>query len=388
VPYEAGLVAVGYSVVAPLEPRRPVITHGHSIGTYRFVQSLKRHLAQFAWLPLAFSAPATSQSDLSVSTEYSGFNALFAGALIPPRPTSSGGSIMPSRPKTLRITARNVGPGIVADVAVRLFTGEDISNRIVATPSPGCTLTPTPPLHDAQWMIGAMAPGSERECTLTLRPAPGDRTSGGVLTALIAAADNTDPIDANNVGTLYEVPVSPVDYIRDMSLSIRSPQGILRPGVLYTIDFTLTNLGPGQQGDPQFPQTIYSELYRVGPAFGEYFALAYDGDPDCRYLVTDIGTARVSEIAFASLPPGNSRTCTMLLAVFPGGTGIRRLPFWSLGELPGVFDERLDNNIAEAVFQYSAPPVSIPFGTRATWVLLALLLGLLGAQSLRRFGHR
>jgi hypothetical protein len=336
----------------------------------------------------AAATPSHGQSDLSVTTEYSGYNALLSGGLFPARPTSSGGSITPSRPRTFRIIARNLGPASVAEAFVRVIASDGIDNIVAATASPTCSLSTTPPLRDARWMIGTMAPGAQMECTLMLTLAAPTSIGDALLGARISANGNIDPTSANNIGTLYGLLVSPIDYIRDMSLSIRSPQGILRPGVAYTIDFTLTNLGPGLEGNPQLPQTIYSELYRVGPAFGEYFALAYDGDPDCRYVVTDVGAGRVSEIAFGPLPPGTSRTCTMLLAVFPGGTGIRRLPFWSLGELPGVFDERLDNNIAEAVFQYSAPPVSIPFGTRATWVLLALLLGLLGAQSLRRFGHR
>jgi hypothetical protein len=331
-----------------------------------------------AWLML-LCAPVMAQSDLSVSTEYSGYNALLSGGLFPERPTSSGGSITPSRPRTLRIIARNLGSVTVSSAFVSLSVSEDINSRLVATPSPDCNLTATPPLRDARWQIGAMTAGAQHECTLTLRPASTDRTSSGILTARISAVGNVDPIGANNAGTSYGVLVSPVDYVRDMSLSIRSPQGILRPGVTYEIDFTLTNLGPGQEGNPLFTQAIYSELYRVGPAFGEYFALGYGGDPDCRYFVTDVGPGRVSEISFGPLAPGASRTCTMLLAVFPGGSGIRRLPFWNLGELPGVFDERIDNNIADAVFQYSALP--IPVGSPFLWLALALGVGALGVAA-------
>jgi hypothetical protein len=179
--------------------------------------------------------------------------------------------------------------------------------------------------------------------------------------------------------------VSPVDYIRDMALSIRSPAGILRPGVVYNVDFTLANLGPGLEGDPNFTQNIYSQTYLVGPGSGEFFAFAYDGDPDCRYLVEDVGSetfARTSIITFGPLAPGQSRTCTLLLAVLPGATGTRRLPFWNYAELPGVFDERLDNNIADLVLQYSPP--TIPAGSPWGWALLGLALGGAGLVQARR----
>lgn len=336
-----------------------------------------------AGLLVGMSAPSLAQADLAVSTQYSGFDYFTAGGLIPNRPTSSGGSIRPGRSQTLRIVARNPGPGTVSGVYVELRAGPAITQRVVATPGPGCSLPPTPPLDAARWLIGAMAPGMQVECTLTLTPVPGGPTGIDVLVARIRADGNIDPDSANDLSG-HEVGVSSVDYIRDMQLSIRSPQGILRPGTFHPVDFTLTNLGPGPDNEPGSTQNVYSELYRINGPESERFDLVYDGDPDCRYFVNDIGQviiARVSDIIVGPLPAGASRTCTLLLFVRPGGSGIRRLSFWNLAEDPGVFDERLDNNIADMVLQYSAVPV--PAGSPWAWVLLALTVGAAGALTLR-----
>jgi hypothetical protein len=205
--------------------------------------------------------------------------------------------------------------------------------------------------------------------------------------ARIGAVGNIDPIPANDRGALYGVVYSPVDYNRDMSLSIHAPSGILVPGRIYEVDFTLANLGPGIEGNPNFTQSIVSETYLVGPGSGEFFALAWDGDPDCRYFVTDVGSgtfARTSEIMFGPLAPGQSRTCTMLLAVFPGGRGVRRLPFWNWAETPGTFDARLDNNIADLVMQYE--PAGIPSASRTALLLLIAGFMTFGLRRLMRAG--
>jgi len=224
---------------------------------------------------------------------------------------------------------------------------------------------------------------------VTLSSATNLFPASSFLQAIVRSPTNADPVPGNDRGQAYEVVISPVDYIRDMALSIQSPAGILRPGVAYNVDFTLTNLGPGLEGNPNFTQDIYSQTYLVGPGSGEFFAFAYNGDPDCRYLVEDVGSgtfARTSIITFGPLAPGQSRTCTLLLAVLPGATGTRRLPFWNYAELPGVFDERLDNNIADLVLTYSAP--TIPAGSAWTWWALALAVagfGLVHARH-RRVG--
>lgn len=343
-------------------------------------------LAGFVYLTTA-ATPTSAQSDLSITTSYSGFDARATPSFLPPPPVSSGGSITPARPKTFQISVQNHGSGDVNDAFVELFAGSSVSPGIGASPSAGCNLTPTPPLDAARWTIGHLPAGAQRECTLTLFPAPAEFPRGGVIRARVGANGNLDPRPNNDAGTPYDVLVSPVDYVRDMALEIRSPQGILRPGIAYPIDFVLTNRGPGLEGNPNFTQSIYSERYGVGPAAGEFFALAYDGDPDCRYFVTDVGAvviSRISEIQFGPLAPGQSRTCTMLVAVFPGATGARRLLFWNFAELPGVFDERLDNNIADLNLLYSAP--SIPAGSRWTWLIMAVALAGIGLAHARR--HR
>lgn len=361
--------------------------HRGHIGHGRLRKRRTPTLLALAGGVLLFSTwmSAEAQSDLSISTRYSGFDALTRPGLTPPPPVSSGGSITPMRPQALQVVVRNHGPADVADAFVELFAQTGVSPGIIATPSTGCSFTNTPPLNMARWSIGPIGSNAQVECVLTLTPAPADFPRGGVVRARVDANGNIDPLPGNNVGAPYEVYVSPADYVRDMALEIRSPQGILQPGIVYNVDFTLTNLGPGQEGHPNFTQSIYSERYGVGPAAGEFFALAYDGDPDCRYFVTDIGAvliSRTSEIQFGPLAPGQSRTCTLLLAVFPGAEGVRRLPFWNFAELPGVFDERLDNNIAELVLQYSPP--TIPAGSPWSWALLGLALGGAGLVQARR----
>lgn len=352
-------------------------------------RNMRRFTGTFATASGCLLAGATiathAQSDLSVSAEYSGFDYRSIRGLTPPPPTSSGGSITPTRPKVLQMIVRNDGPADVSEAFVEMFAQDSVSAWIVAAPSPGCNFTATPPVDGARWSIGPIANGAQIECTLTLTPAPGAFPRRGVIRPTVYANGNTDPVPTNNLGTPYDVVTSPVDYVRDMALEIRSPQGILQPGIVYNVDFTLTNLGPGQEGHPNFTQSIYSERYGVGPAAGEFFALAYDGDPDCRYFVTDIGAvliSRTSEIQFGPLAPGQSRTCTLLLAVFPGAEGVRRLPFWNFAELPGVFDERLDNNIADLVLPCSPP--TIPAGSPWSWALLGLALGGAGLVQARR----
>lgn len=274
----------------------------------------------------------------------------------------------------------------VSDAYVELFVGNDVSTRVTASTSADCTLTtPGPPLNGARWVLAALPGGATRRCDITLTALPVMFPGGGGLRARIASDTNVDPVPENNIGRAYDVIVSPVDYIRDMALSIRSPLGILRQGVPYEVDFTLSNLGPGQEGNPNFTQSIISETYLVGPGSGEYFALAWSGDPDCLYRVFDIGSetfARTSEIIFGPLAPGQSRTCTMLLAVLPGARGTRQLPFWNWAEGAGVFDMRLDNNIADLVLQYE--PAAIPSTSHTALQLLILGLAALGLRRLLR----
>jgi hypothetical protein len=349
---------------------------------------VRSRLSSLAFLLVLLTTAAAAQSDLSVTTDYSGFNGLTSNGLFPPRPTSSGGSITPGRPQTLRIVARNNGPAAVANAFVSLRAGTFITGRVVANASPGCNLTATPPLDGARWAIGALAAGSQIECTLTLRPGTMDRPWSAVLSARVGAEGNVDPNPSNDGSPGYEVVVSPSDFVRDMALSIRSPQGVLRPGIPYPVEFTLTNLGPGEANFPGFRQKVFSEMYLIGPASQEFFAIPTTNDPDCTHFVELIGQVTfgvVSEIGFESLAPGQSRTCTLQFTIRQGATGVRRLAFWNLGEQPGVFDQNLANNVAEVVFQYS--PLTIPAGSPWTWWLLGLALGGASLVRLRRRLH-
>jgi hypothetical protein len=352
---------------------------------YRLLYALSRYA--FVLMLSGFAADhALAQNDLAVATEYSGFDARTRPGTTPPPPVSSGGSITQTRTQRLTIVAQNLGTTSVASAYVELFVGSDASARLTASTGPECALSVAgPPLNGARWNLPALAAGETRQCILTLRALPIPPGTSGIIRARIGSTSNIDPVPTNDSGPPYDVYVSPVDYIRDMALSIRSPAGILRPGIPYSVDFTLTNFGPGLEGDPNFTQDIYSQTYLVGPGSGEFFAFAYDGDPDCRYLVEDVGSgtfARTSIITFGPLAPGQSRTCTLLLAVLPGATGTRRLPFWNYAELPGVFDERLENNIADLTLQYSAP--AIPAGSPWAWLVLALALGSVGLVQARR----
>lgn len=353
-------------------------------------RAVRKNPSSMALLLALVAGGAAAQSDLSVTTEYSGFNGFTFSGLFPPRPTSSGGSISPGRPQTLTIVARNNDMASVANAIVSLRAGPDISNRVLALAGPGCNLSANPPLDGARWTIGAMAAGAQVECILTLRPGTLDRPWSGVIGARIGAEGNTDPQPDNDAGRSYEVVVSPADFVRDMALRIESPQGILRPGIAHPVEFTLTNLGPGQESFPGFRQRLYSEMYLIGPASREFFAIPTSDDPDCRHFVELVGQVTfgvVSEIVFEPLAPGQSRTCTLQFTIRPGAEGVRRLAFWNLGEQPGVFDANLSNNVAEAVLLYSAP--TIPAGSPLGWMLLGLALGGAGLlQASRRHGRR
>jgi hypothetical protein len=371
-----------------LRARRFDAAHENQGPSAQRARAVRNSLSSLACVLALVSASAAAQSDLSVTTEYSGFNGLTFSGLFPPRPTSSGGSISPGRPQTLTIVARNNGTAPVANAIVSLRAGPNINNRVLALAGPGCNLSANPPLDGARWMIGAMEPGAQVECSVSLRPGNLDRPWSGVIGAQIGAEGNTDPQPANDAGRSYEVVVSPADFVRDMALRIESPQGILRPGVPHPVEFTLTNLGPGQESFPGFRQRIYSEMYLIGPASREFFAIPASDDPDCRHFVELIGQVTfgvVSEIVFEPLAPGQSRTCTLHFTIRQGATGVRRLAFWNLGEQPGVFDENLANNVAEAVLLYSAP--TIPAGSPWGWMLLGLALvgtGLLHARRRHR----
>lgn len=364
-------------------PRRHLTRH---LGrAYVRFKALARCLLLLA--PFSTNAGlAIAQNDLTVATSYTGFDAQSRPGVTPPPPVSSGGSITQTRTQRLTIFVRNLGSASEANAFVELFVGTDIRARLTASTGAECALSTTGPLlNGTRWNLPPLAAGESRQCIVTLRAMPIPFPVSGVIRARVGSSANVDPVPANDSAQPYDVYVSPVDYIRDMALSIRSPAGILRPGIAYNVDFTLTNLGPGLEGNPNFTQDIYSETYLVGAGSGEFFAFAYDGDPDCRYLVEDVGSgtfARTSIITFGPLAPGQSRTCTLLLAVFPGATGTRRLPFWNYAELPGVFDERLDNNIADLVLQYSIP--TIPAGSTWGWILLGLALGGAGLVHARR----
>lgn len=330
-------------------------------------------------------------TDLSISVSYSGFNIGTASGILMPPPTSTGGSITTTREQILRATASNLGPADAANVVVELATSPAVSPHLVATPEPGCLLdAPSPPFTGRQWLIGNLAVGASVSCSITLRVLPTlpfrQETN---LAVHVRSPTVNDPNAANDRLPLLSpllVYVSPIDYIRDMALTIRSPPGVQSPGAFTQVDFTMSNLGPGAEGPSNFTQIAYSEVYLVGSGVNEYFAFADSGDPDCNYRVSDVGQvvfARSSEIVFGPLPPGTSRTCTVLLAILPGAIGNRTLSFYNWAEGPGVFDADLSNNRADLVLQF--PPAPIP---SMGWSALLFLIGALMLLGLARLNRR
>lgn len=338
----------------------------------------------------AVDARAQTGADLAITGVYSGLDGNTVGP--PPfrlLPTTTGGSITPTRSQTWRLTARNLGPGNASSVIVTLLTGAQVSPHLSATPDGGCALSsPTPPFNSASWVVGNLPLGSVADCTLTLSVAPTVFPQESSLVARIAAAGNTDPNASNDRSPSLFAIFSSRDFIRDMALSIRSPTGIVSNDRFSAIDFTLTNRGPGEEGFfPPFNQLLFSAPYRVGPGTDESFGFASSGDPDCEYRVSDIGQVtfvRSSELIFGPMPPGTSRTCTLLVFAAPGATGVRQLDWYNGTEGPGTFDTDISNNTATMTLQFAPAPVTAISRWGITLAAaLVLCLGLVAARSIR-----
>lgn len=331
---------------------------------------------------------AQSANDLALSMTYSGFDGNTITGFVVPPPTSTGGSITQTRPQRMTIEARNLGPATAIDVVVTFVAGPAVSPFVTAT-AMGCSLDRiAPPLNGARWLLGTMPVGALQRCIVELRSidaVPFSGAFGDSIVLRIAAASNVDPNPSNNnrVGAL--VSGSRIDYIRDMALSIASPTGILAPGSFRDVDFTFTNNGPGDEGDPNFRQLAYSDGYLVGPASTERFALADIGDPDCVLGAADIGgdtVTRYSDIRFGPLPPGTSRTCTLRVFILPGAVGTRVLGWYNWAEGSGIFDTNLANNRAQLVLQF--PPAPVDAGSRWGWWVLAFLMLVVAAVRARQ----
>lgn len=331
---------------------------------------------------------AQSNSDLAIEMSYSGFDGLSITGFIVPPPTSTGGSITQTRSQRLTIDARNLGVVEAGDVVVEFFGGPSASPYLMATGF-GCTLDrAAPPITGVRWLLGALPAGSIRRCVVELRSidaVPGSGAYGGAIALRIIAATNNDPNSANDRAAVV-IYGSRVDYIRDMALSIESPNQVLVPGGAYDVDFTFANLGPGDEGDPTNAQLAYSDGYLVGPESNEFFGLAGTGDPDCTLGAADIGSLRYSDIRFGPLPPGTSRTCTLRVTVRAGAVGTRVLGWYNWAEGSGIFDTNLANNRAQLVLQF--PPAPVSTGSRWGWLMLALAIVLMGVlQKARTTRH-
>lgn len=344
-------------------------------------------LGSIASCLVASPCSAQTTADLSISGSYSGFNDANSGP--PPfmnPPTTTGGSITTTRTQTWTLTARNLGPGNVGNTVASLTVASSLSPFLLATTDPGCTLSsPTPPFNAVAWSIGPLLAGASATCVITLRVSPEVFPQRSSLTAQISASGNTDPDPSNNRNAPLFVFASPRDFIRDMALSIRSPTEMVTNDRYSTIDFTLTNRGPGDEGFyPPFTQLVFSAPYRVGAGTDESFGFASSGDADCEYRVSDIGQVtfvRSSELIFGPLPPGASRTCTLLVFAAPGATGMRQLNWYNPTEGPGTFDTDISNNTATMTLQFT--PTAVAAMSRWSLILASFLvfsLGLVATQ--------
>lgn len=349
------------------------------------IRSCRTALAVVVACAPSFGSAQVVTTDLALEARYTGFDYVNVSPLGPPPPTSTGGSITPTRVQVLNLVARNLGSVAAAGVVVTFQTSGQVSPHLSATPDSGCLFdAAAPPFSGLRWLTGPLTAGAEVTCNVTLRCQASCPYALAWTGGSISSPSVTDPRSQNNVGGTVMF-TAPEDFVRDMALSISSPAGILAPGSVTTVDFTMTNRGPGPESPPNFTQIAYSERYLVGPGSTEYFELAEIGDPDCSYRVTDVGSinfTRSSEIVFGPLPPGVSRTCTMGLFIFPNAVGSRSLAFYNWAEGPGVFDADLSNNTAYLRLQF--PPAPIPADDPWWLAVLALLVAGCGWASLVR----
>ena len=220
------------------------------------------------------------------------------------------------------------------------------------------------------------------------RPGPSDGGEGGVqFFARVRSESVTDPFGNNDlVGLAFGI--SPVTYVRDLELTIRSPSGLFPAGSVGAVDLSFTNHGP--DNDPTTTKEItVSDPFLV--SFGDdprgvRFALASTEDSDCTVSADDIDGSinqRTLQIDFQPVVAGTTRTCTLMVRALAGAVGRSTLRFVALGNHPGEVDPVPGNNSAFMLLQHDVDAVAVPALSLRLLVVTTLLLLVSGGCFLR-----
>jgi hypothetical protein len=303
-------------------------------------------------------------------------------------------SVTQTRTVEFRYLASHFGTTPIDDVVVRfeLSSSTPVTGFFAITAAGDCTLqSPTPNVF--LWTLGRLFPGQQRACSLVLRTLPSPMRLAGA--ASIFARVQLSGV--TQFRERREFTYASFDVIRDMTLRATMRPGLLPPGAVTTVDFTLTNNGPDSYLPPEntsdsagsteqflFLNDGGGERFR----FGTLAVLGQPDDPDC-LLFRDgpsgpTGSLGRYEILYRPPPAGTSVTCTLALAVLDGAVGRRDLRFFVPWKGPGIFDPDLSNNFADVRLQFT--PDIVPANTRGGLAILIALVVALGLFALR-FGR-
>jgi hypothetical protein len=303
-------------------------------------------------------------------------------------------SVTQTRTVEFRYLATHIGANPIDDVIVRfeLSSSTPVTGFFSVVASGDCSLQ-NPSGNVYLWPLGRLLPGHQRSCSLVLRTLPS-------TTRLAGAASVFARVQQGSVTQLREwrdFTYASFDVIRDMTLRATMRPGLLPPGAVTTVDFTLTNNGPDSYLPPEntsdaagsteefrFLNDGGGERFR----FGTLAVLGQPDDPDC-LLFRDgphgpTGSLGRYEILYRPPPAGTSVTCTLAVAALDGAVGRRDLRFFVPWKGPGIFDPDLSNNFADVRLQFT--PDIVPANTRGGLAILIALVVALGLFALR-FGR-
>jgi hypothetical protein len=303
-------------------------------------------------------------------------------------------SVTRTRAVEFRFSARNFGTVPYDTVLVRFrIDDEEVQPSTLAVQAGGDCSLQIPSADIYQWQIERILPGQLRNCSLTLRTRPsGARVAGGGSLLATIPSDLVSSFRAIRYFTYASF-----DVVRDMTLRAAMRPGLLPPGAVTTVDFTLTNNGPDSYLPPEntsdsagsteqflFLNDGGGERFR----FGTLAVLGQPDDPDC-LLFRDgpsgpTGSLGPYQILYRPVPAGASTTCTLALAALDGAVGRRDLRFFVPWKGPGIFDPDLSNNFADVRLQFT--PDIVPANTRGGLAILIALVVALGLFALR-FGR-
>lgn len=295
--------------------------------------------------------------------------------------TPSQWSVTPTQAQEFRITLTNpAGSGSTEPIDVDV-SATVAANELDFAIMPGCNATPaTPAPRLANWWVGSLADGISVSCSFLVRATAGSPSGVRIFRASARMGSSTG-------GTLAVFVLSPVDLVNaDLALTLTNPNGLSRPGTIQRIGIEVRNNGP----DAHAP---------FGVAFGSYslaltnqtptpdpFRIIGTTDPACNFVVTTIGSGdpvfASTSIGLPTIPPGQSRSCEVLVEVLPTARGSRSLPVILTHWGVGVVESTRLNNSGAMRLTFTAEPV--PFGDeRCLWVgaLLMLLAGVLRLRS-------